>query len=137
MDICSLNLCPIRLAKQLCPSILFSRPEEYGMGREDPGERALETRPAGPPARGRPRAGPAAAGAVSRAGPRREEGGRRCQRWVAPGEARSGPAGGSAAAPRTVTGSANNSCGAIFLFGQRGKGHCSQIGLFNNTCMHR
>lgn len=62
--------------------------------------------------------------------------GRRCQRWVSPGEVCSGTAGGSEAALCAVTGSANNSCGAIFLFGQRGKGHCSQIGLFNNTCMH-
>lgn len=70
-------------------------------------------------------------------GRRRGEGGGRCQRWAAPGAARSGTAGGSAAARRTVTGSANNSCGAIVMFGQRGKGHCSQIGLFNNTCMLR
>lgn len=60
----------------------------------------------------------------------------RCQEWAAQGEPHSRTAGAAIAAIRTLTGSANNSCGTIFLFGQRGKGHCSQIGLFNNTCMH-
>lgn len=60
----------------------------------------------------------------------------RCQEWASQGEPRSRTAGASIAALRTLTGSANNSCGTIFLFGQRGKGHCSQIGLFNNTCVH-
>lgn len=152
---CSLNSCSIRLAEQLHPWIRFSCPDdECGMGKEDPQERALETGPArrkaettarlpgahcraggaalraGPPGTSHPRRRWAAGGGAGRAGGC-------CQRGAARGAARSGTAGGSVAARRTVTGSANNSCGAVFLFGQRGKGHCSQIGLFNNTCTHR
>lgn len=75
----------------------------------------------------------AASGGQLRAAPRALQ---RCQEWAAQGEPHSRTAGAAVAAIRTLTGSANNSCGTIFLFGQRGKGHCSQIGLFNNTCMH-
>lgn len=144
MTISALHSCPIRLGKQPCPWILFSRPSEYGLGREATEVRAWGPRPArlrgcwrlcpvGGAAEQEPEPEPGAGDPARAGGPGGTgSGGRRRQR-----RARGRLVAQPQRRARTVTGSANNSCGASFLFGQRGKGHCSQIGLFNNTCMHR
>lgn len=46
MNICCLNLCPVGLTTQVHSSILFSCPDEHGMGRGDSEVLALETWPA-------------------------------------------------------------------------------------------